>query len=320
MDSGKMKNFESLDQRVIRTTCDWSCTDQELVRYLAGRFTYRSSEEWETRILSGEITINGKMAAPSYRLQLHDQIEYRPQDITEPDADLNYSIIFEDENYLVVNKPGNLCVHPAGPFFKHTLWHLLASKYGEIHLASRLDRETSGILLAAKNKAAATKMAKKNIITQKKYLAVVHGNFTDSIEAKGFLTSDNSSAIRKKRRFVFDMPQDGDRFESAHTTLEPVNSNGDFSLVSAIAHTGRTHQIRATLYSFGFPVCGDKLYGVDELMFLRQSRDELTSDDWQKLLIKRQALHSAHLELIHPESGELMKFDAPLPPELTELV
>ena len=116
------------------------------------------------------------------------------------------------------------------------------------------------------------------------------------------------------------MPAEKGSFESAHTTLEPVSYNGTYSLVSAIAHTGRTHQIRATLYSFGFPVCGDKLYGVDELMFLRQSREELTTEDWQKLLIKRQALHSAHLEIIHPESGKEMHFDAPLPDELAKLM
>lgn len=315
-----MKKFESLDQRVIRTTCDWSCVGQELVLYLASRFTYRSCEEWKERISSGEITLNGKIVPDNYRLQLHDQIEYRPQDIAEPEADLNYSVVFEDKNYLVVNKPGNLCVHPAGPFFKHTLWHLLSSKYGEIHLASRLDRETSGLLLAAKNKNAATKMAKKNIITQKRYLSVVHGCFSSSIEAKGFLVSDAASMIRKKRKFVFDMPQNDERFESAYTTIEPVRSNGSFSLVSAIAHTGRTHQIRATLFSSGFPVCGDKLYGVDEMMFLRQSRDELTSSDWEKLLIKRQALHSAHLEIIHPETQTPMTFDAPLPEEMEQLV
>ena len=315
-----MKNFESLDQRVIRTTCDWSCTNQELANYLASRFTYRSCGEWIERITSGEITLNGKIVSPQYRLQLHDQIEYRPADITEPAANLDYSIVFEDDNYLVVNKPGNLCVHPAGPFFKHTLWHLLASKYGEIHLASRLDRETSGLLLAAKNKTAASKMAKKNIITQKKYLAAVHGSFTEHIDAQGFLTSDKASQIRKKRRFVFDMPTEKGGFESVHTTLDPVKSNGTYSLVSAIAHTGRTHQIRATLYSFGFPVCGDKLYGVDENMFLRQSREELTEEDWQKLLIKRQALHSAHLEFTHPETGENLAFDAPIPEEIAKLV
>ena len=314
-----MRDFGSLDQRIIRTTCDWSSSGQELASYLASRFTYRTPEEWIERINSGEITLNGKKVSANYRLQIHDRIEYRPQDITEPDADLNVSIVYEDEEYLVVNKPGNLCVHPAGPFFKHTLWHILASRYGEIHLASRLDRETSGLLLAAKNKTAASKMAKKNIITQKKYLAVVHGEFTQTIEAKGFLTSDTASAIRKKRRFVFDMPQEPGSFESAYTTLEAVKSGKEFSLVSAIAHTGRTHQIRATLYSFGFPVCGDKLYGVDELMFLRQSRDELTCDDRAKLMISRQALHSAHLELVHPTTKEFMIFDAPLPEELTKI-
>ena len=315
-----MKNFESLDQRVIRTTCDWSCTDQELANYLASRFTYRTKDEWICRIESGEITLNGKKTAPEHRLELHDQIEYRPVDIVEPDADLNCEVVFEDDNYLVVNKPGNLCIHPAGPFFKHTLWHILASRYGEIHFASRLDRETSGLLLAAKNKTAAAKMVKKNIISCKSYLAVVHGAFSQAIDAKGFLVSAPGSAVRKKRHFVYDMPQEKGSFESAHTTLEPVINKEKYSLVRAIPHTGRMHQIRATLCSFGFPVAGDKLYGVDETMFLRQSRDELTSEDREKLVISRQALHSAQLEFLHPESRELMSFEAALPAELEKLI
>lgn len=320
MDNKEMKNCGNLDQRIIRTTCDWSCAGQQLASYLASRFTYRTLEEWCCRIDSGEITLNGKMVSSDTVLQLHDQIEYKPRDIVEPAADLNYSIIYEDENYLVVNKPGNLCVHPAGPFFKHTLWHLLASKYGDIHLASRLDRETSGLLLAAKNKLAASRMAKKNVIIRKEYLSVVHGSFGEDVEAKGFLVSDPESSVRKKRRFVFDMPQEKGTFESAHTTLSCVKRANGFSIVSAIAHTGRMHQIRSTLFSLGFPVAGDKLYGVDETMFLRQSRDELTAEDWKNLLISRQALHSSSLEIIHPDSKEQMEFTSPLPDELSELV
>ena len=96
-----------------------------LASFLASRFTYRTREEWCERIAKGEIKINGKEAQPDAILNLHDLIEYIPQDIAEPPADLNYSIIHEDDNVIVINKPGNLCVHPSGPFFKHTLWHLL---------------------------------------------------------------------------------------------------------------------------------------------------------------------------------------------------
>lgn len=314
-----MKNFESLDQRIIRTTCDWSCAGQELANYLASRFTYRTKEEWLTRIDNGEITLNGKMVSPSYILELHDQIEYRPVDIAEPDADLNCQVVYEDDDFLVVDKPGNLCIHPAGPFFKHTLWHVLASKYGEIHFASRLDRETSGLLLAAKNKLAASKMSKKNIISRKSYLAVVHGSFSEPITAKGFLVSAPASAVRKKRHFVYDMPQEKGTFESAHTELFPEICRKDFSLVRANPLTGRMHQIRATLCSFGYPVAGDKLYGVDETMFLRQSRDELTAEDRKQLVISRQALHSASLDFVHPITGDNMHFDSELPAELKKL-
>ncbi|MBO5899826.1 MAG: RluA family pseudouridine synthase, partial [Lentisphaeria bacterium] len=121
------------------------------------------------------------------------------------------------------------------------------------------------------------------------------------------------------RHFVYDMPQEKGGFESAHTQLVPEICGKDFSLVRANPLTGRMHQIRATLCSFGYPVAGDKLYGVDETMFLRQSRDELTAADREKLLISRQALHSAHLEFIHPESRENMSFESELPDELKKL-
>ena len=309
-----------LNTRIIRSSVDWSCAGLLLADMLAGRFTYRSKAEWCQRIESGEITVNALPARPEQPLQLHDIIEYRPGDIVEPAAQLDYRVVFEDESLLVIDKPGNLCMHPAGPFFKNTLWHLLASKYGDIHLASRLDRETSGLLLAAKNKLAASRMAKKNVIIRKEYLSVVHGSFGEDVEAKGFLVSDPESSVRKKRRFVFDMPQEKGTFESAHTTFSCVKRANGFSIVSAIAHTGRMHQIRSTLFSLGFPVAGDKLYGVDETMFLRQSRDELTAEDWKNLLISRQALHSSSLEIIHPDSKEQMEFTSPLPDELSELV
>ena len=112
---------QSLNERIIRTTIDWSSAGLLLADMLAGRFTYRSRDEWCARIESGEITLNGKTVSPETVLSLHDRIEYRPGDITEPAADLNYRIVAESDSYLVIDKPGNLCMHPAGPFFKHTL-------------------------------------------------------------------------------------------------------------------------------------------------------------------------------------------------------
>ena len=289
-----------------------------LVQFLAGRFTYRTLDEWSERINSGEITLNGKPVSPEYLLQMHDCIEYHPQDIPEPPARKDYRIVFEDESILVIDKPGNLCVHPSGPFYQNTLWYLLRQNYPHIHFVNRLDRETSGLLLAAKSPDAARKIAENDAVSNKSYLAIVHGCFTGNIDASGFLVSANS-LVRKKRRFIKENPENLPG-ETSITYLSPEKSGENFSLVRAVLGTGRTHQIRATLYSLGFPLVGDKLYGVNENFFLKQKSEDFTPEELAQLILKRQALHAESFTLHHPATGEKMHFSAPLPGELQSFV
>jgi 23S rRNA pseudouridine955/2504/2580 synthase/23S rRNA pseudouridine1911/1915/1917 synthase len=307
---------QSLERRKVRSTIDWSCCGQTLLNYLVSRFPYRDSGGWRQVIESGEITVNGRLEAPEKILQLHDQVEYQPKELPEPPAEMHYKIVFEDPDLLVIDKPGNLCVHPAGPFFKHTLWHMLCSKYGEIHFVNRLDRETSGLLLAAKDPKTAKLLAKS--VAAKRYKVIVHGEFPESADAEGFLLSANS-IVRKKRRFVKDMPENPP-FESCRTRFVRECFNGTLSLLQAELFTGRMHQIRATLFSMGFPVAGDKLYGMDERFYLKQRSGELTDADREILMIPRQALHSAELEFIHPDNREKMTFSSPLPTGLHDLL
>ena len=290
----------NLEQRVIKSNVTWNNAGMMLASFLASRFTYRTREEWCERIAKGEIKINGKETQPDTILNLHDLIEYIPQDIAEPPADLNYSIIHEDDNVIVINKPGNLCVHPSGPFFKHTLWHLLTSKYGKIHFVNRLDRETSGILLATKNSKAAAFLSKAGNIICKEYEALVFGNFQEEITATGFLVSDKSSMVLKKRKFVKELNENDVKIETATTILKPIKSNEKFSLVNATPITGRMHQIRITLYSLGFPMVGDKLYGPNDILFLKQRTDEITEEEKASLIMSRQALHSSKITYIDP--------------------
>jgi 23S rRNA-/tRNA-specific pseudouridylate synthase len=190
-------DFDDLSRRVIRSSVDWSNAGNRLIDYLAGRFTYRSAEEWRVRIADGEIMLNGERVSPETLLNQHDIIEYFPGDIPEPPADLDYKVVFEDDTLLVIDKPGNLCVHPAGPFFKHTLWHLLSSRYGKVHIINRLDRETSGLLIAAKTPAAAARLSSRNWELHKEYLALVFGEFGEETDAKGFLVPDTGSVVRR---------------------------------------------------------------------------------------------------------------------------
>ena len=300
---------QSLERRKVRSAIDWSCCGQTLLNYLVSRFSYRDSAAWRQVIESGEITVNGRQEPPEKILQLHDQVEYQPKELPEPPAEMHYKVVYEDRDLLVIDKPGNLCVHPAGPFFKHTLWHMLCSKYGEIHFINRLDRETSGLMIAAKNKETAAKFTGKERIRKKVYTVLVHGFFDKSVLARGFLAKDYNSSIRKKRHFHLTEPQGP--CESAETLLEPLKSNGGFSLVRATLFTGRMHQIRATLCSLGYPVAGDKLYGPDEELYLKQKTDSITENDWKKLIFKRQALHASQLIFEHPVTGEELAFESP---------
>lgn len=308
----KMKHTpQSLTRRKVRSTVDWSSCGQTLINYLVSRFPYRDEPGWRSVISSGEITVNSVQVPPEHILAMHDCVEYQPGELPEPPADMTYDTVFEDEHLLVINKPGNLCVHPAGPFFKHTLWHMLCSKYGDIHFVNRLDRETSGLMIAAKTKETAAKFAKRDLIRSKIYTVMVHGDFDSTVRASGFLTKDTASTIRKKRRFLLSEPEMPS--ETAETLLEPLSSNGRFSLVRATLFTGRMHQIRATLYSMGYPVTGDKLYGTDERFYLKLKEDALTEEDKKQLLLPRQALHAARLVFEHPHTGELLDFETAAP-------
>ena len=310
-------NAPDLTRRVIRSSVDWSGAGLRLDQYLAGRFTYRAIDEWRQRIAGGEILLNDRVVPPETTLELHDKIEYFPGDLPEPEADLRYDVVYEDEFLLAVSKPGNLCVHPSGPFFKHTLWHMLSLKYGRIHLVNRLDRETSGLLLVAKTAAVAAKLGSPRYPIQKEYLALVFGTFPGECDAKGFLVPDETSMVRKKRRFVpGDRPPSGAIHpESCRTRFRAEQCSERFSLVRAFPETGRLHQIRATLFSLGFPLVGDKLYGPDERIYLKIRSGGITPEERAALILPRQALHAERLRFPHPVTGAEIVAESPPPPE-----
>ena len=302
---------QSLERRKVRSTIDWSSCGQSLISFLVSRFPYRNEEAWKQVIADGEITLNGKNIPPETILALHDIIEYTPKELPEPPADMDYQIVFEDDDLLVINKPGNLCVHPAGPYFKHTLWHMLCSKYGDIHFVNRLDRETSGLLIAAKNKETAAKFTRQELVLKKIYTVMVYGRFLSPMRAAGFIAKSTTSPVRKKRIFTPEKPDFP--AETCETIFDPISHNEKFSLIRATLETGRMHQIRATLCSLGYPVVGDKLYGPDEQLYLKQKNDSLTPEDRQKLVLPRQALHARTITFIHPVSREEITLSSPEP-------
>jgi len=289
--------------------------------YLAAHFSRFDRAGWIRAVEAGLVTVNERPATtPEIPLKRHDRVDFFPPETPEPPANLTFRVVHEDTDLLVIDKPGDLCVHPTGPFFRHTLWHLVGSEYGEIRFVHRIDRETSGLVVAARTRRAAAVMDNGGTPVRKEYLALVTGDFRGHVRADGFLLHDRTSAVRKKKRFVF-----ADSPEAAEVRPDPTAETAvteliaecrvppDLTLVRAILGTGRQHQVRATLHSLGFPLAGDKLYGPDERLFLKIKSQTMTDCDRALLRFKRQALHASVLEFRHPFTGENLRFESPFP-------
>jgi 23S rRNA pseudouridine955/2504/2580 synthase/23S rRNA pseudouridine1911/1915/1917 synthase len=302
---------------------------EQLLDFISRRFTYRSREEWLEELAVDRFLLNNSEARAESILTQGDHLVYLMPALVEPPVDRNYTVLYEDEELLVIDKPAPLPCHPGGRFFAHTLWALLKEGHGlaEPRLVNRLDRETSGLVLVAKNKAAARhcqeQFAQRRV--EKVYLVLVEGNFPDTtlaVEAAGWLGSDPESAVRKKMRFYPAQKDAPPGAAEASTSFRRLSSANDssLSLLEARPHTGRCHQIRASLLHLSFPVVGDKLYGVDEQLFLRFKEGRLSAADLVRLRLPRQALHAAGLRLKHPASGRELEFSAPLPLAISALM
>jgi 23S rRNA pseudouridine955/2504/2580 synthase len=317
----------TLYERELVTVVEKNDDNLRFDKWLTDRFTYHSRSQWQQIIKKGLITVNGKCCRASRLLKVGDTVKYNAENFEEPEVDFAYSIIYEDEIMLAINKPANLPCHPAGIYFKNTLSTKLSESFDhKIHLINRLDRETSGIVLFAKSQNTAKYLSNLFVTKQvsKEYFVVVHGIFPEKLNAVGYLTSDDKSSVRKKRKFVEENFYrknskicDSAEFEKAETFFELIKTNNNLSLIKALPSTGRLHQIRATLCSLGYPVLGDKIYGLDNTFYLRFIDGKLSQRDKSRLILNRQALHAKSLNFIHPITRKQIKIEAPVPDNFT---
>jgi 23S rRNA pseudouridine1911/1915/1917 synthase len=235
-------------------------------------------------------------------------------------------IVAETEDYLVVDKPAHLQAHPSKPDGSFTLWHglreLLAFELlngGQVSIINRLDRETSGLTLVAKNAAAARQfsmlMMRRGI--KKEYLAIVHGwpAWTErEIDAPIARQGERVPSAIYLKQCVHPLgasAQTGFRVERRF-----MRAGAAFSVVRAFPHTGRMHQIRVHLSHAGHPIVGDKIYGNDERHYLQFIDTGWTGELAKALVLPRHALHSAVLRI--DELG--LVWEAPLPPDMAEFI
>ena len=230
----------------------------------------------------------------------------------------------EADDYLVVDKPPFLLVHPSKPAHALTLWgelrNLLAFELangGQISIVNRLDRETSGLVLVAKTAEAARRfgLAMQRQQIAKEYLAVVWGwpDWDENVVEAPLVRQGTfaRSAIWLKQAIHLSGAPATTMLQVERRIRRATSSGENFSVVRAIPLTGRTHQIRVHLASAGHPIVGDKIYGPDERLYLRFIETGWTPELDRILLLPRHALHSARLAIENADEWE-----SPLPPDL----
>lgn len=308
-------------RRIVRSRVPDHFAGARLADYLAARFTYLTPEKWRELVAAGAVRISGLKVRPSRRLDGGETVEFDPPPgRDEPPVRTDYEVLMETEDFLAVCKPPGLPVHPGGIFFRNTLVMLMRERYGILHPVNRLDRETSGLTLLARSPSAARALADLFRLhkVEKQYTALVHGVFPGTLTAEGMLSADPESRIRKKQKFTPAPPSGDSHF--CRTRFELLATDGRLSAVKCLPETGRLHQIRATLYALGFPLAGDKLYGLDETMFLRHAEGTLTEEDRAKLILPHQALHAGVLCFVSPFTKKEIRLEVPEPDGMRDLI
>jgi 23S rRNA pseudouridine1911/1915/1917 synthase len=288
---------------------------QRLDRYLVSALNNLSRSGTQQLVEEGHVLVNGRSSKSGYALREGDEVQVsqvsRPLSSNLQPQELPLDVVYEDTDLLVINKAAGMVIHPAPGHADDTLVNALLARYPVLQAESgddlrpgivhRLDKDTSGLLLVAKNahtQAALIEQMKEHQIT-KRYLALVEGNVSldqGSIDAP----------IGRDPRHRQQMTVTAVGSREARTHFKVLQRFKRHTLLLLQLETGRTHQIRVHLKAIGHPVVGDPTYGA--------------SHGQGKSALDRQFLHAYQLKLTHPATGVLLELEAPLPPDLQDVL
>ena len=320
-----------------RFTADKGQSQIRLDKFITARMIQTSRNRVQMAIDAGYVLVNGKPCKANYRVKPLDIItlvfpyEKKISDIGPEYIPLD--VVYEDDDVLVINKQPGLVVHPGHGHFSGTLVNAVAYHltYGDKPgakkkdkeelkwgiLVHRIDKDTSGILVIAKNEEAQMKLAKQffDHTIQRKYVAIVWGNISeDSGTIEGNIARDPSDRMR------FKVTKDPLQGKHAVTHFRVLERFGYVTVVECVLETGRTHQIRVHMKYIGHPLFNDERYGGDKILagtvFTKYKQFIQNCFD----ILPRQALHAKYLAFVHPSTGKEIAFDSPMPDDMNAVI
>lgn len=291
-------------------------------RFLVDRIENISRSKVQSGIEEGKVWVNGEAVKANYKVKPADVVEVvlfqEPKIYEVKPENIPIDIVYEDDDLLIVNKSAGMPVHPGVGNYTGTLANALAYHFSEFmdksnnhpYLAHRIDKDTSGLLLVAKNEEALSKLSvqfRKHTI-ERTYIALAWGSFE---EKEGTIEGNITRNPRDRKKFtVTNDPELGKHAITHYKVLEDLTY---VSLVQCNLETGRTHQIRVHLKHLGHPLFSDERYGGHRILkgVVFSKYKQFVENCFR--IMPRQALHAKSLGFVHPTTGKFMQFDSELP-------
>lgn len=331
----ELEQIEQQEQELFehfRLNVDVGQTPMRIDKYMSEHMEDTSRHRVQLAIKEGYVYVGEKQVKANYIVRPGDVIRfimpYRRRGMEILPQDIPLDIVYEDEDVLVVNKPAGMVVHPGHGHFEGTLINALAFHLGLKQgpdaedermgiLVHRIDKDTSGLLLVAKNDQAQLRLAKQfyEHSIERCYNAIVWGNIK---EDEG--TVDAPIGRDPNDRLRFKVCSEADQGKRAVTHYRVLERFGYVTLVECRLETGRTHQIRVHMASIGHPLFADERYGGMEIRkgTIYSKYKQFIRNCFE--ICPRQALHAKTLGFVHPSSGKTLRFDSVLPEDMTSLL
>lgn len=295
-------------------------------KFLMNRIENASRNKIQIAAKNGFIYANDNPVKQNYKVKPGDEVKvmftHPPyENLLEPEK-IDFEIIYEDKDVLVVNKPPNLVVHPGhgnytGTLLNGILYHvneLPENSSGRPGLVHRIDKDTSGLLVVAKTEIAMRNLSEQFFLkqTERKYIALTWGSFNEN---KG--TVDNYLSRDKKNRMIMSVTEDENYGKRAITHYKVLQDFNYVSLIECQLETGRTHQIRAHMKYLGNPIFNDERYGGNKIIkgTIFTKYKQFVENCFK--ILPRQALHAQSLGFNHPRTNKQMKFESQLPEDIS---